>query len=435
MKNKTLYLSDYFVELYELETNEIHFSVIEEVIDFCEDKELKIAPRVSRRKCIDVGTAQYGKMNVEPAAAMLSFEMAAAIDHVVTYHNKPRSWLTTGNFCAMVGRWYEVCNNRKRSMSFDSGNMTKTRENIEFITLFMEYFATLKLFQTQKKIYPCQKGVCLTTKSILWLQEMLLSNGVTFFLSSRVSGDSVENYHSQVRQLNPNPTLIEYERFQKVLGVTHVMTKNVKGSSYDFDETDDWLSDFKSIKQLQDSSVKDDLQDKIMHDARNYYELDFEDLASLASLSGYILHHTIRTSSRCATCMDKFCQKVDDEPQGANTLIDSRDITTFGLVRPTKLANSIFVEAESVFINAREDLKNESKFEDKIVTLIINYLEKEIESSYPTCHLKIIIRRFVKCRSHFWAKYRDDQAKTEHRADIDQAAASSRTAEQMNSVQ
>ena len=434
VSNKTHYISQKFVDMYELETDEVQFSVIEEVIDIMEEKELKIAPRISRRKCIEVGTASYGKMNVEPAAAMLSFEMASAIQHMVTFYNKPTSWLTTANYCAMVGRWYEICNSRRRNMSFDSQNPGNTRKNIEFVTLFMEYFATMKLFPTQKKLYPMQKGVCLSTTSILWLQKMLLENGVTFFLPARVCGDSVENYNSQMRLLSQNPTCNDYERFVKVLGVIQHETKKIKGSSYGFDDTDQWLSDLLSFKELKNVSNDDDpIYDQI-RESIDSQQLDLDDHASLASLGGYILHHTIRTKSKCDTCKGSYCSIDSDEPQIFNTLIDSRDINDdfFGLIRPTVLANRIFVEAEKVFKAARESLKNQRRIEDKLTDMILGHLSEML--TYPECHIKVIIKRFVKCRLHFWSEYRNQETRALSKPDIRSAAAASRTTEQMSSV-
>ena len=41
----------------------------------------------------------------------------------------------------------------------------------------------------------------------------------------------------------------------------------------------------------------------------------------------------------------------------------------------------------------------------------------------------------MKCRAHFWAEFRDEEAKKDYAADIEEAAASSRTTEQMSAVQ
>ena len=420
--------------MYELETDEVSFSVIEEVIDMMEEQELKIAPRISRRKCIEVGTASYGKMNVEPAAAMISHEMATAIDHMVTYYDKPREWLTTANYCALVGRWYELCNSRRRNMSFDSANPGNTRKNIEFLQHFMEYFATMKVFPTQRKLKPIQKGVCLSTTSMIWLQNKLLENGVIFFLAARVAGDSVENYHSQMRLLSQNPTEKDYSRLVKVLGVIQHETKKIKGSSYNFDDTNQWLSDLLSFKELKnESNEKDEICDQILETADSQI-LDFDDLCSLASLCGYILHHTIRTKSKCKTCKGAFCSIESDEPQVENTLIDTRDIHDdfFGLVRPTVLANEIFVEAEKVFKAARDSLKAQKKIQDKLIDLILAKISEKF--TFPDCHIKVIIRRFIKCRLFFWGEFRNQETTSVNKANIDSAAAASRTTEQMNSV-
>ena len=438
--HKTLKIDEKFVQKYMLESDEISMSVLEQVIELKEGKELNIAPRVTSKKCLVKGSASFGKMSVDPAASLLSQEMAAAIEYCVFYQDFDRSSLSTALFCQLVGKWYDICTSRQRFLSFDSERPEKTKELKLFILEFMEFFATLKIpkpssesKRQQFSLKPVQKGVCLSTKSIIWLEEELLSNGVTFFMAGRVTGDSVENYHSQMRQYNPNPTCNEFKRFSKALGITLFLCKKVKGSSYEHDETDEWLVEISNIKQMQVDMISEEMQDVIFLKAQDFQPGDFDEAVSLASLAGYILQKTIASKSKCKTCMKAFCSTENDEVQGLNALIDYRDNSDrYSLIRPTELANKIFHWAESIFRSSREDLKAEEMLNEKFTALIISYISKEFE--FPKCHIEIIIRRFSKCRTYFWADYRDVQKRARSKKDIDEAAHASRTVQQMHSI-
>ena len=432
--NEVMYVSDEFVEMFDLDTNEVRLSVLEDVIEFKEKRELKIAPRVSKKKCLELGT--YGKMDVGPAVALLSQDMASAIEHLVLYYDRPRSWLTTSQFCSIVGRWFDICSSRQRGISFDKKSPTRAKSLSDHLELFMEYFGTMAIKENQKTLYVVQKGVIASTKSILWLKDKLLAqDDVQFYLPGRVLGDSVENYHSLMRQMGPGAATLEYKRFAKSLGVCHCLKKKkVKGSSYDLDVTDEWLADLESLKKMQRESNSDELKDIEHFKSIDFNPMDFSEMAALANLAGYILYHTILTTSKCKTCMKSFVEGEDDEPQGVNGLIDSRDLSDYGtgLTRPNTLANKMFLTAEETFRLHRNDLKGQVKLTDKFKFLILRSLRQKYE--FPECHIKIIIGRFVRCREYFWGNHRTEIVQDVNKAVIASEANASWTTAAMNKI-
>ena len=82
-------MAEKFREFYELPTDIIDWSVIEEVATFQADHELKIAPKLTV-KALERGKSHFGKMDVGCAHAVFSRDVAACIEYMVAHHNYPQ---------------------------------------------------------------------------------------------------------------------------------------------------------------------------------------------------------------------------------------------------------------------------------------------------------------------------------------------------------
>ena len=86
-------------------------------------------------------------------------------------------------------------NNRKISLAFSKHNPEKYDKYLDWLIHFMEFFSSTKMHekQTENALKPTQKGVLLTTMSILMIQKDLLlpENGFEFVLSARFSNDCI----------------------------------------------------------------------------------------------------------------------------------------------------------------------------------------------------------------------------------------------------
>ena len=75
----------------------------------------------------------------------------------------------------------------------------------------MEFFATLRIKGNQKEYWLIQRTVLMATSNVIWLQNKLIQeNGAEMFMPGRVLGDSVENLHTQLRKIDPYPTVVRY---------------------------------------------------------------------------------------------------------------------------------------------------------------------------------------------------------------------------------
>ena len=103
-------------------------------------------------------------------------------------------WLIFKTFLTEhVGDWYEIMNNRRISLAFSENKPDVYEKYVNWLGHFMDFFTTIKLHPSQKDnaLKPTQKGVFLTTTSILMLQKELLQSGYEFVLTARFTNDCI----------------------------------------------------------------------------------------------------------------------------------------------------------------------------------------------------------------------------------------------------
>lgn len=133
---------------------------------------------------------------------------------------------------------------------------------------------------------PVQKGVIMATKSVLGIQEEMLTRGHRFVLTSRFTQDCLENTFSCVRSKNPIPTPVEFHHALRIISVGQFLT-TIRSGNYQEDDSS-FLADF----------------------------LTKTEKCILLHLAGYIVHKLIRFASICGKCKTAT-QHTDDNPHGA----------------------------------------------------------------------------------------------------------------------
>ena len=447
LQNKKLIkMAEKFREFYDLPTDIIDWSVIEEVAAFQADHELKIAPKLTV-KALERGKSHFGKMDVGCAHAVFSRDVAACIEYMVAHHNYPQEFLTTAHFIDLVAQWWTILKARCHQLAFSHRKREIYDEVINFLKTFMEFFASLEIYENQDYLEDVQKGVLMSTESMLWLQEQLLArDDVEFFMGGRCLGDPVECHHGQARSMCKNPTCLQIERISKALAACQVLGK-VKGSNVPGDETPDVLTEFKNFKKLELQKLKEDQAD-FEEDFREYHEymqsvdLEIRDLdsdkgfAEANSLSywiGCVLKRTIlrkaKNGSYCKKCIGLLVQNDENEvEQIVNELIELKTMWDIKhLIKPTVLCNTALHEAESMF-KATYFRKNKLDRKD------ISFISKTILATYegfPTCHMSVIMGKFLRGRANFWADYLTAEVKAVNEANKAEASNASRTTRAM----
>ena len=196
-----------YQEDWKMLTDEVRWEVIEELVKFQEKFELKIAPKLSAQ-VLKRGGSHFGKMDVGCAMSVFSKDTAAAIEYIVLHHNYPQEYLTTAQVIYQVAHWFDIMRCLYFKMAFSLKKPDEYKKQCQFLVNFADFFCSIKINENSDALTDVQKGVLMTTQSVLHLQEDLIQKeGVEFFMAGRTSGDPVESHHGQERGMIKNPTL------------------------------------------------------------------------------------------------------------------------------------------------------------------------------------------------------------------------------------
>eukprot|EP00094_Tigriopus_californicus_P013187 TCALIF_12753-PA protein Name:"Similar to T Transposable element P transposase (Drosophila melanogaster)" AED:0.31 eAED:0.41 QI:0/0/0/1/1/1/2/0/327 len=240
LKNKVFHLNPNIVADQALETDMVQVSVFLKLIEFQEARELKIAPRLRNllSQCNPVS-----KMKVGPAIHLLSRETGNAIRFLVAHYDWPKSYLTTAFFVEECGKWFDLMTTRTSSRCFSSFVPEKRKEAVQSLTAFVSMICTMRCGQYSKPevislekskpkrrktessaLKPYQKGISLSTKSMIELQSYYLDQkDFKFFLCGRFLQDALENVFSSMRRRNSVPTPTEARNALRIVSTTHLL--------------------------------------------------------------------------------------------------------------------------------------------------------------------------------------------------------------------
>ena len=200
LKNKSFKIDEKYVKEFDLATNEVRLSTIQKVVDLQKDMELKIAPHL-KPNMVNPKMSPFDKMHVNPARSVLSRETANAIRFCIEHYPEKfnKEDLTTAVFIEHVGDWFEIMNNRKLALAFSKHKPEVYDKYLDWLIHFMEFFQSTKLHpkQQENSLKPTQKGVLMTTMSILMVQKDLLLEevGFRYVMSARFSNDCIGKKH------------------------------------------------------------------------------------------------------------------------------------------------------------------------------------------------------------------------------------------------
>ena len=430
LNNKVIYIHAKHVEHYGLETNDVFWEAIVKLVEFDEERELKIAPHLTR-KCIDI--TKFTKMSVKLAMHVFSWETANALKLVCQNYSDefPSYYLTTAFFIELVAEWWNVVHSRSRNICFSSGNDEAWEKSTKSIEMFKDVYGNMILNEHQVSGYwPSQRAVLLTSTSILGLANKLVKeDGYQFFLPGRCLNDCIENFFSLVRFINKSPTALMFKRFAKSIAVSQFLKYSPHGS-YEEDDSLEYLINLDDFKETQ-KCVEEEHQDDIMEifDQDEFDPQDFAEDNSLAYFGGSIMRKIVK--GECEECQNEFFAPEDDE-QEVNSLIKLKEKKLGVLVKPSWRANKMFKIAEITFRAYRNDLLSVNKKLDKIlVKKVIEAIKEELPILLPTCHMNKIVSAFITARLHFWGRFSNNYLRKTQKKDIDEAANGSASMKQV----
>ena len=432
LKNQgTLIIHPEYVKHFELPSDEVKWEAVLALVEYDEGKtesgtnrEMKIAPHVTRDMCELKG---FSPMNVTPARQVCHHKTADSILFGIEHCGFPKEWKTTAKCFQIISDWYELANSRGRIHSLTKKNFDAM---IDRLQTGRDFICTMKLHPNQGQRYkPLQRGMILSFSSNSQLSRRLLwDEDFKFFRLGMAGNDPVENLHSQIRGHQLLPTCLLYKRFVKAISLTQLWSPLGKGRSYEDYTPETFLTDLKSVKKLAEEQEEEYIADISHLISLDFQPGDFAEACSLAYLAGVILNRTICTASSCKTCQNAYISCVDDEEQDeANQLILYKELDTGKLVRPTVLANSMFKIAESVFKEERGKVKkNKGNILNILTTTAVQVIKEKLEG-LPTCHLYLIIFRFIRARLFFWSELDNGRLQTDQSAMIENESFASKS--------
>ena len=399
LKGQVIVLPDDMVKKFSLPSNEVSIKPLEALVNFQEVKQLKLAPRVSKAS-IDLGN--FSKMRVSLASDLLSKSTASAIRILVDQFGFDKTYLTTAWFLEQTGHWFQLMLSRRPSIALGKKCKSKRNESTQFLEHFKDLISRMKIGGSVGW-KPVQRGIVISTLSILGLQKRLLDEkGFSFVLTARFSTDAVENLFSTVRATNPVPSPIEFKRILKIITLTQFLKVN-SSASYAADNDSDFLADLSDFhKMLKKESCEDEEFFNLASESEKIPDLnlDISEKNSLSYLSGYVISKFKRKKR---LCQEFFIDSAEESNENQLTIL--KEYSKGALVQCSKEAFEVFEHCEKMFQHYIKQMLEKKNIQQ----LISTYILKELNSFHlklPKCmHFGTVIENFIHVRVILWTPH------------------------------
>ena len=100
-------LSQEEVQDYDLDSDLVEFQAIKDLVEFQENLEAKLAPRLSRAVLEKAGE-KYGKMDVGAAIAIFHTDTSNGICFMMSKGGYPQRYSTTAHCIEKIAKWYQI---------------------------------------------------------------------------------------------------------------------------------------------------------------------------------------------------------------------------------------------------------------------------------------------------------------------------------------
>ena len=379
------------VNSHKLPSSHAEMTHIEAVVKLQETSELRLAPGLSEKV---VHPGQYGKMKVNSATKIFSHSTAVALTSLAESGSIDANAATTAWLCETFNKWFDIMSNRVfKAALFMHGKKISTLE--EMICLVRE----LKVGSQCAALKPWQKGMMLSTNTVIALHQELVKDGdYTFLLTCRLTQDCLENLFSQIRGLgDSHPSAVRFRLCLKHISISQLL--NVpKSSSYDVDNLPNLVDFIKRTPADKSSTfVQDSMTVQHAVGVRSNYEEQ-----SLYYLTGWVAHKYLQQAKpACPECEELLTVKTPILPAADFTIMKSYG----GLRHPSEPLFRLITKAEDVFMA--------SEFRSTSVEHLVSKLLHS-GTSFTNCskHSSVkdkILKRYFKLRMHIHANFVTEQ--------------------------
>ena len=299
------------VQMFNLPSNCVSIAPISCLLDFQQSRERKLAPKLTAAV---LEPSHFNKMKVSHALNLFSKSVSSALTYITEQAKNPsselhdfylsgetRNFLTTAWFVEQCNHWFDLMSSRHPVLALSKNNSEAYSEAVNFLKKFIHIIETLKIGRGEWK--PVQRGIILSTTSILKLTEVLLDDH-SFILTSRFSQDCLENLFSTVRLKNPIPTPLEFKRNLKLIMAAQFL-KMPAGASYEVDDRS-YLVDLLHTSSSADCNTESKdchREDSLMHiELSCQTQLPAEERTALYYVAGYCLQSLRKRNMVCEHC-------------------------------------------------------------------------------------------------------------------------------------
>lgn len=279
MTNKVLFISDKI--LYNLPSNKICSSHIEDVINYQEKLEFLLVPKLSEE---DLMPNHFQRMKVGKSRIVINHDVCTALKFLSEELNKSE-YVTTAWFIDTVDKWFSLMTSRHPVLAISKLKPEMYEKTIHFLNSFIDIITDLKV--GHKKLWkPSQTRSILATSSILDIQKIYLyDKGLHFLLTSRFTQDCLENLFCVLRTKNIVPNALKIKNNLKLLSVSQYLKDISKGSMMkmiEFSYQDSWTLEIRN-------SVTSKLENVQLPQVINEPDMDLfnGELNSLYNVCGY----------------------------------------------------------------------------------------------------------------------------------------------------
>lgn len=174
-----------------------------------------------------------------------------------------KNWFETAELISLVDEWFDVMNSfsmygdksSRNAFGVDLDNQTSV------LNKMIDLMANMRLKNPQAKtLYKFQKGVLLSSQSLIGLFQMLHKTyGVKYIMTQRLNQDCLEHFFGCIRQMSgpfEHPNAVDFKfRLRKVLLGKEVSLVSDKVNSRSKDDDCDCISSQSSLRKNQDMNV------------------------------------------------------------------------------------------------------------------------------------------------------------------------------------
>ncbi|XP_025161594.1 uncharacterized protein LOC105180859 isoform X2 [Harpegnathos saltator] len=232
--NQFFLLPEQIVTKYNLPSNRVESAHFNDLIESQKDLEFYLTPKLRHDDIHCTNT--YNKMRVNKVRSVLSTYVSSSLEFLAKENQKPELY-TTAWFVKQMSRWFSLMTSRSCCLALGLKNIDIYNDSISFLREVIELFTNIKI--GNKGVFkPVQRGIILSTTSVIDLVEFLLNERNFKFVSTdRFTQDCVENVFSVLRQRHVISDALQFKNNLKLVAIS-MFTKPILTGNYEIDDSE-----------------------------------------------------------------------------------------------------------------------------------------------------------------------------------------------------